>query len=100
MAKPEVCRTQLPRLLARRLAPNGVTVVNVLPVSGVAWEALVAPLVAPYRARLLVTLEDYENKLALGAQRLGSAREVSLALRAALRSIGSKQARRISVASL
>ncbi len=100
MAKPEVCRTLVPALLARRLGPQGVAVVNVLPEPGASWDRLITPLAAPYPQRHVVALDDYENKLVVACHRdLGGARGVSRALRAALRSIGSKQARRISVAS-
>lgn len=100
MAKPDVCRAQLPRLLARRLGPRSVAVVNVLPVPGLAFRELVQPLVAPYPRRLVVHLDEYENKLVLGGRALAGARAVSHALRGALRGIGSKQARRISVESI
>jgi len=99
MAKPEVSRTSLPRLLARRLATSGVAVVNLLPERGRTWRDLTGPLAEPHLVRRVVTLADYENKLLLAGSALPGAREISSRLRAALRAIGSKQAERISVAN-
>lgn len=97
MAKPDVSRTVIPGRIARALGRSGVVVVNALPVRSVPWSEVLAPLVAPWPERLVVRLDEYENRLALGGRSLGSAREVSARLRGALRGIGSRQARRIAV---
>jgi hypothetical protein len=58
-AKPQVSLDVLPELIARRLAPRGVVVVNVLPMPGTSWRVLLKGLAAPFPSALVITLEDY-----------------------------------------
>jgi hypothetical protein len=97
MAKPEVSMTVLPSLVARAVGGKGIAVVNILPVPGEPWRDVVARLTAPWPERRVVRLDEYENRLAICGRSLGTAREVSARLRAELRRIGSRQARRIAV---
>ena len=97
--KPVISLDTLPELMRARLRPRGIAVTNVLPVPGSAWNPLLAHLAEPFARGLVVHLDDYVNRLLLAGP-LASAATVSRALRCALGSIGSTQARRLSVREL
>jgi hypothetical protein len=98
VTKPAVSLTVLPPLMRRRLAPRGVVAVNVLPVPGTTWQDLLGRIAEPWPEALVVTDEDYENKILL-AGALPDAREVSRTLRSHLRALGSSRATEVSVRS-
>jgi hypothetical protein len=97
IVKPGATWSRLPHLAARRLAPGGVFVANLLPLPGVPWPDLVDRALEPWRRKRVVHLDDYENRIALAGRALPEAAEISRRLRATLRSIGSAQAGRLSV---
>jgi hypothetical protein len=99
MTKPDASLEALPERMRARLARPGIVVTNLLPVPGLTWRALVAGLSAPWRAAVLVSTLEYENRILIAGDlpRAGAAREVSRRLRAALRRLGSLQAERFSV---
>jgi spermidine synthase len=99
VTKPRMTFDLLPRLVARRLAPTGVAIVNLLPVPGVRWADAVARVRSPWRSAVVVTLDEYENRVVIAGKELPSAASVSRRLRERLRAIGSTQASLISVRS-
>ncbi len=100
VVKPAESFGRLPALVRRRLAPEGVAIANLLPLAGRSWRELVGPVAAPHRRAAVVLLDDYQNRLVLGGDRLPEARRVSRLLGAALRGIGSRMAGRLSVRTL
>jgi hypothetical protein len=98
--KPRVSLEVLPALVAGRLAPRGVAIVNVLPVPRMTWEEVLELLAAPYRQALLVHFDEYENRVLITGNDLPSASVASAQLRAALRSIGSRQSTLLQVRTL
>jgi len=98
MTKPDVSLRALPGLIRRRLTPRGVAVINTLPVPGVSWRGVFAPLARPFPEACIVELYEYENRILVAGSSLGGARDVSRRLRSTLRGIRSKQAERIAVA--
>lgn len=97
ITKPPVSLDELPTLMRRRLRPGGLVVTNVLPVPGTPFTELLPHLAAPHATAQVVTLDAWENRVLLCGESLGTARETSDALRRALRAIGSKEARGLSV---
>jgi hypothetical protein len=100
ITKPAVSLEVLPQLMARRLTPRGVAVMNVLPVPGHPWTTLLPRLAAPWRRALCIVLDDWENRILLAGADLDPAEETSRAIRRALRAIGSREADGISVRTL
>jgi hypothetical protein len=99
VTKPRMSLDVLPPLVARRLAPSGVSIVNLLPIPGVPWTTAVARARAPWRNAVVVHLDDYENRVVVAGPRVPLAAAVSRRLRDRLRSIGSNQEHRIAVRS-
>jgi hypothetical protein len=97
ITKPPVSYGRLPAEMHRHLAPHGVVVTNVLPVAGKSWRRLLIDLAGPYREAVLVTFEQWENRLLIVGPRLWDARTVSRRLRAVLERLGSRQRKRMSV---
>jgi hypothetical protein len=97
--KPPESLGALPRLIQRRLRPGGLAVINVFPGPGEVWCETLAAVTAPWGQALLVGGEAFSNRLVLACEALPSARAAGRRLRAALRSIGSRQAGQISVRS-
>ncbi len=99
MTKPSVTFDTLPELAAHKLLPNGVVAVNLLPEVGRTWQDMFDTLARPWRRTLVVRIDDYMNQIFLGGPGLGTARQVSNALSAALSAIGSRETSMISVRS-
>jgi hypothetical protein len=99
VTKPRMSLDRLPAIVARRLAPSGVAIVNLLPIPGVPWSEAVRRSRAPWTKAVVVHLEDYENRVVVAGPRVPLAAAVSRRLRDALRAIGSNQEHRISVRS-
>jgi hypothetical protein len=95
--KPEASLRDLPRLAANRLTRAGVLVVNVLPVDGVPWSALVRAWSRPGRRTLEVRLARHENRIVLVGASLPAARRASAGLRSSLERLGSTMAGDVSV---
>lgn len=100
ITKPPVALEVLPALMKRRLRPNGLVVVNVLPVPGVPWTRLLPHLAAPYRDARVIVLEEWENRVLLLGDALDSAREISTLLKRSLVAIDSIEANSIAVRTL
>jgi len=96
--KPQATVDDLPGLLAARLGPGGVAIVNLLPVPGWPRSKLEAAAGRAYRDVLVVQLESFENRILIGARGgLPASRDVARELRRTLRSIDSALAHGLSV---
>lgn len=100
VTKPPVSYRELPREIRSHLAPHGVVVINALPVPGRSWKALLGGLASPYRRAVVVTFEQWENRVIIAGPQLWPARKVSNRLRAVLERLGSMQRHRMSVRAL
>lgn len=98
--KPWVSVALLPGIMLSRLKPGGLAVINLLPWPDVSWRTLIEEVRDPFDQALLITFDDYENRILIGGPEVPPARVASRAIRAALRSIQSRQADRIHVRSL
>jgi hypothetical protein len=75
--KPPVSVGDLPQLLASRLTPGRVVVTNALPVPWLTWEELIDRLAAPHRTSLVVTFDEFENRIVLAGESLPTARQTA-----------------------
>jgi spermidine synthase len=100
VVKPDVSLDVLPGLMASRLARGGVVVINGLPCPGWSGRALVERLSAPHREARVVEFTEFVNRIVVAGRSLPDARFLSARLRAALESMGSRQARRVRVRTL
>ena len=98
--KPYASFDTLPSLIRARLRPRGVAVTNVLPLPGTSWAALLARVALPHRRAVVLTLDEYENRIVLAGRALPTAAEASLRIRRALRGIGSYQEKLIRLRTL
>lgn len=95
--KPEISWATLPRLIGRRLGPEGVAVFNVLPgLDGDVPEVFGREL-ERLGGVLTVWMEDFENRVVLAGPGVPGARRVAAGLSAGLRRLGSRQAGRVRV---
>ena len=98
VTKPAVSLAELPELAPRRLARGGVVVVNLLPVPGMRFAELESAVGRGHREVRVVHLAEFENRILIGGGRgLLPAHDMSRALGAALRSIGSSMERGLAV---
>jgi len=97
VTKPKVSIDTLPRLMKSRLRPQGVAIVNLLPVRGMTWPQLEQAVGRPYRQRRIVTFTEFENRVLIAGRNLPTARQLSAALREALESVESRMADGIGV---
>ncbi|MFQ5599317.1 MAG: hypothetical protein ACE5G2_02045 [Candidatus Krumholzibacteriia bacterium] len=98
--KPDISLETLPRLIRRRLTPDGVAVTNLIPVPGMSWTPLLERMASPFASAHVVHVSEYVNKILIAGDALGSARDVSRRVRESLYRIGSFQATGISIRSL
>ncbi len=98
--KPYASFDELPELIRDRLRPGGIAVVNLLPLPGTPWPSMLARVAHPHARSMEITLEEYENRIVVAGDGLPTARVLSVQLRSALKSIGSNQARKLSVRTL
>lgn len=95
--KPPVSVDVLPALLAVRLSAQGVCATNVLPVPYLSWDELLAKLAAPHPRAMIVTCDEYENRILLAGPGLTTPAAATARLRTVLRRIRSKQADRFTI---
>jgi hypothetical protein len=98
--KPDISWVELPGLIRNRLAPGGVAVLNWLPPTHASWRAATRTVRAFYPQVAVVLLEDFENRILLAAGQLPAPRQLSAALRGALRRLGSRLEGRFAVRSV
>ncbi len=95
--KPRETWTDLPGLMADRLRPGGLAVVNLLRREAWDWRESIQIVAAPFREVLLVTSDDHENRVLLAGDTWRDARRVGRQIRDALRRLGSRQATKVRV---
>ena len=98
--KPEISLVVIPALMASHLSAAGVGIVNMLPMPGATWDALMQPYLREFRHVLVVHFEGYVNRVVLAGHQLPQARQVSRLVRAALHTIESSMAYELSVRTL
>jgi spermidine synthase len=91
--KPVVSVVRLPELVAQRLDPSGISIVNLLPVPAVAWRRLTPQVIAPFGKALVVFLTEFENRIAIAGERLPRADTLERRTKSALATIGSRMER-------
>ncbi len=96
VTKPEICLSRLPQRIHSRLATGGIAVTNLLPVPGRTWRSVVMGVAAPHAEAVVLSFDDYENRVVLAGDDLGGARRLMRDVRQALDALGSRLARRIS----
>jgi SAM-dependent methyltransferase len=99
LVMPGVCFDPLPGLIAARLRPGGVAVVNAFTPPAGDWNRLLRRLLVRGSRAQVVLLADFDHRLLLLGRRLPPARSVARRIRAALETIDSRQAERFSVRS-
>jgi spermidine synthase len=92
VTKPPLCLGELPELIAKRLRPGGLAVINLLKVPGVTWRRAHAIVSRPHTKALVIHHEDFENRIVLASDELPSAAAATRRLRDELERIGSLQA--------
>lgn len=95
--KPELCWTNLPGLMRRRLKSDGVAIFNLLPQPGNRWNPELAQLRGQFSNARIIHLDDFVNRVLVAGREIPSPRELGHILRQALRGIGSRQAGRLQV---
>lgn len=98
--KPEVSLGRLPELIARRLAPGGVAVVNVLPAADLTWPELIERLSRGHSHAAEVRLQAFSNRIVIAGEALPDARALGSRLRGALERIGSELAQGLHVRTI
>lgn len=98
--KPYASFDELPELVRGRLRPGGIAVVNLLPLPGTPWPSMLARVAHPHARSVEIMLEEYENRIVVAGDALPTARVLSRQLRSVLTSIGSNQARKLSIRTL
>ena len=98
--KPYASFDELPQLVCDRLTPRGVAIINLLPLPGTAWNALLMRVALPHARACVLTLDEYENRFVLAGRALPTAAEISRRVRRALHAIGSDQEKRIAFRTL
>ncbi len=98
--KPASTWGLLPTLIAERLQPGGLAVFNLLRPPRVGWEAGLRQVASPFQAAVMLTLNDFQNRILIAGGHPLAARTVGSSIRHALRRIGSEQAERLAVRSV
>jgi spermidine synthase len=98
--KPPSSLNELPQLLPTRLTPRGIAIVNLLPLPGKPWRALLEPYRRHFRHVLVVTFDGYVNRVLVVANRRRTARDVSHRLRQVLHRIESAMVYEMHVRTL
>ncbi len=98
--KPYASFDELPELIRDRLRPGGIAVVNLLPLPGTPWPSMLARVAHPHARSVEITLHEYENRIVVAGDGLPTARVLSAQLRSVLKSIGSNQARKLTLRTL
>ena len=96
--KPGLSFGELPRLAHRKLAARGVVVTNLLPPEDRSFGAALRAVAAPAKSAVVVTGEEWENRVVVAGRRTLDGRAFGRALREKLEAIGSEEAGRIRVA--
>lgn len=98
--KPDSTWEILPRLMARRLAPGGLAVFNLLRPPGMGWSRGIADIQKPFAHAVRADLLDYHNRVLIASQHPFQPGRSGELLRLAMRDLGSTQASRFRVRHL
>ena len=98
--KPWASFDELPRLISKKLRPDGAAIFNLLPWPDASWPAILTMVSRPWPEARVIEFEDYENRLLLAANRLETATGLSRKIRNLLKKIGSSLDRRFRVRNL
>jgi hypothetical protein len=100
VVKPNISWEVLPRLVRRRLAPEGLAVFNLLLPPERRWKPGLDRVRAPFENACVVDLTDFENRILVVGRQVPSARHLAAQLRQHLARIGSRQAGKVRVRGL
>ena len=95
--KPWNCIDMLPHRMFEKVTPRGVVVINLLPWPGTSWNALIDRIATPFRDAVVITFDEYENRVLIVGQELTPTRELGRLLRGSLRAIRSNQDEEIRI---
>lgn len=95
VVKPDISWNGLGKLMRQKLKPQGIAVFNLLPLADGTWQPVLPRLAGLFDATLVLHLDDFDNRILIGARCLPTARALGRQLRQALRAIRSRQAGRI-----
>lgn len=98
--KPDVSWSILPGLIRSRLQPNGWAVFNLMPPPGGRWQPALGRIAGLFPAARVLILDQFENRILIGARQLPSARALGHALRQLLQNLDSRQATRFRCITL
>jgi hypothetical protein len=95
--KPGASFQEIPSLIRARLSPGGISIATILPPVDRTWTAALRAVTAPWRRAVVVSGDEWENRITIAGDTLPEARDISRSLRTLLRGIGSQEAGRIFV---
>jgi hypothetical protein len=97
VVKPAASRDILPGLMKQKLDASGVVISNFLKPKPGGWSGVYRQFRQLHQSVRVVVLDDFENRILVGAEHLPSARNLGTDLRLALGRLGSSQAGRVGV---
>jgi SAM-dependent methyltransferase len=100
LVMPSVCFDPLPRLIARRLRPGGIVVINVFSPGRGGWRPVLDRLRAPLGASCVIRLHDFDHQILVASEALPHPSALSRRLRRALRHLRSRTAGRFTLHAL
>ena len=100
VAKPYESVEAVPRLASERLADAGVFVSNLLPWPDAPFDALIGNIALPFADAVIVTLDEWENRILVGGRRLPAADDLEREVGASLSRLGSREADRFHIADV
>ena len=95
--KPQISWDVLPKLMGERMSSGGVAILNQIPLASGGWPRSWPGLGKEVGPVVTVRLEDFENRIVVVGQSMGTARALGVRIRACLRELGSRQANRVRV---
>jgi len=95
--KPDISLQVMPQLMADRLAPRAVVIINMLPMPGMTWNDLTVPFARCFRQICIIHFEGYVNHVIVAGNQLPTASTISRRIRAELHRIESAMAFELSI---
>jgi hypothetical protein len=100
VTKPEVSWTVLPPLMAARRRVDGISVHNLLPVTGLSWRSLIGHVVRDQPSAIEVRSSDYDNRIVVSANVLPGARALGRELERLMTHLNSPLAGTLAVRTI
>lgn len=97
VGKPEVSFTTLPTLMKKRLADDGIAVLNALPEPDLDWDQLFAAMAHPWKSGAQILFDEWVNRFLIVGRKLPPPEKLTQLLREPLRRIGSQMAEKFVV---